>query len=152
MSLGHVKCNIDTAFSSSNNHTRIDICIRDADGVFVLAKAVSFPNVYQVEVREAFGLFEALQWLSDMSFDNVDFEIESKVTCDAFHSRRENNFEFGHIITSCRSLFSAFFTTLGWNSQDDMQMRLLMHLHDILHFYLVPLLIFISQFVLHLLL
>ena len=56
------------------------------------------------------GLFEALQWLSDMSFDNVDFEIDSKITRDAFHSRREDVSEFGHIITSCKSLFTAFFT------------------------------------------
>jgi len=37
-----------------------------------------------VEVGEAMGLLEALQWLSDMSFDNIDFELDSKIPCDAF--------------------------------------------------------------------
>lgn len=42
--------------------------------MFVLAKMVIvFLWVHHVEVGEALGLFEALQWLSDMSFDNVDF-------------------------------------------------------------------------------
>jgi len=65
--------------------------------------------VFSVEVGEALGLFEALPWLRVMSFDNVDFEIDSKITRDAFHSRREDISEFGHIITSCKSLFTAFF-------------------------------------------
>jgi len=45
-----------------------------------------------------------------MSFDNVDFEIDSKITRAAFHSCREDVFEFGHIISSCKSLFTTFFT------------------------------------------
>lgn len=54
------------------------------------------------------GLFEALQWLSDMSFNNVDFELDSKVTCDAFHSCRDDIFESGHVIASCKALISSF--------------------------------------------
>jgi len=45
-----------------------------------------------------------------MSFDNVDFELDSKVTCDTFLSRRDDIFEFGHVIASCKALFSTFFT------------------------------------------
>jgi len=71
---------------------------------------VSFPSVFPFEVGEVLGLFEALQWLSDMSFGNFDFEIDYKITCDAFYSRKEVVSEFGHIITSCKSLFTAFFT------------------------------------------
>jgi len=45
-----------------------------------------------------------------MSFDNVNFEIDSKITRDAFHFRREDVSEFGHIITSCKFIFTTFFT------------------------------------------
>jgi ribonuclease HI len=107
---GRYKCNVDAAFSSTFNRTGIGICLCDEEGTFVLAKMVSFPCLHQVEVGEAMGLFEALQWLSDMSFDNVDFELDSKVTCDAFHSRREDISEFGHIIASCKALHPSFFT------------------------------------------
>jgi len=39
-------------------------------------------------VIDDLGLFEALQRLSDVSFENIDFEIDSKITRDVFHSRR----------------------------------------------------------------
>jgi len=63
-----------TAFSSNFYHTGIGICIHDEEGTFVLAKMVSFPCLHHVAVGEAMSLFQALQWLSDMSFDNVNFE------------------------------------------------------------------------------
>jgi hypothetical protein len=51
-----------------------------------------------------------MQWLSDMQFDNVDFETDSKITRDAFHSTRDDISDFGCIISSCRSLFNSSFT------------------------------------------
>lgn len=63
---GRYKCTIEVAFSSSHNRTRIGICVWDSEGIFVLGKAVSFPCVYSVDVGEALGLHNALQWLSDM--------------------------------------------------------------------------------------
>jgi len=42
-----------------------------------------------VPVGEALGLFHALQWLSDIHFDNVvDFTLGSKLTANAFHHYR----------------------------------------------------------------
>jgi len=108
--LGRYKCNIDAAFSNSLNRTGIGICIRDHDGSFVLAKTLTHPCFLPVDVGEALGLFSALQWLSDMQFDNVDFETDSKLTVDAFLSDRNDTSEFGCIITSCRSLFRLLFS------------------------------------------
>jgi len=107
---GRYKCNIDAAFSAQNNCTGIGICVRDAEGTFVLAKTFTYSCVYPVDVGEALGLYDALQWMSDMQFDNVDFETDSKLTVDAFLSSRNDLFEFGYIISSCRSLFSNFFS------------------------------------------
>lgn len=45
-----------------------------------------------------------------MLLDNVDFETDSKLTYDAFLATRNDTFEFGCIISSCRSLFSSFFS------------------------------------------
>jgi len=107
---GRYKCNIDAAFSSSLNRTGIGICVHDSDGTFVLAKVVSLPCLVSVDVGEAFGLHSALQWLSDMQFDNVDFEMDSKLSSDAFLSDKNDTSEFGCIISSCRSLFTALFS------------------------------------------
>ena len=108
--LGRYKCNIDAAFSNSLNRTGIGICIRDHNGSFVLAKTVLHPCFLPVDVGETLGLFLALQWLSDIQFDNVDFETDSKLTVDAFLSDRNDTSEFGCIITSCCSLFNSLFS------------------------------------------
>ena len=52
----------------------------------MLAKTLHFNHLYHVAVGEALGLFHALQWLQDMHFDSIDFELDSKVTRDALHS------------------------------------------------------------------
>jgi len=104
--LGRYKCNIDAAFSSQLNRTGLGICIQDYDGTFVLARIVSYPFLVLVDVGEAMGLHSTLQWVGDMQFDSVDFELDSKLTTDAFLSTRNAMSEFGCIISSCRFLFS----------------------------------------------
>ena len=86
------------------------MCIRDDFGTFVLAKVLQFDQVYPVAVGEALGLYHALQWMQDMQFDNIDFELDSKITRDAFHSREVDVTEFGHIIDVCRDILSTSFT------------------------------------------
>jgi len=102
---GRYKCNIDAAFSSHHNRTGIGICVRDSEGIFVLARTIIYPCTVSVDVGEALGLHAALQWLSDMQMDSVDFETDSKLTVDAFLATRNDLSEFGCIISSCRSLF-----------------------------------------------
>ena len=67
------------------NRTGNGICARDDEGTFVLANTVSISPMCYVAVGEVVGLFHALQWLSDMHFDNVDFVLDSKITIDAFN-------------------------------------------------------------------
>jgi len=70
---GRYKCNMDAAFSSHGNRTCIGICVCDVEGTFVLAKTMTYPCTVSVDVGEALGLHSALQWLSDMQFDNGGF-------------------------------------------------------------------------------
>ncbi|XP_024630887.1 uncharacterized protein [Medicago truncatula] len=107
---GRFKCNIDVAFSNELNITGLGMCIRDEGGVFVLAKAIPLQVIHSVHVGEVLGLYYALEWLSDMRFDNVDFALDSKTTVDAFNKSRPDVYEFGLIISACRSLFDLHFT------------------------------------------
>jgi len=86
------------------------VCIWDDFGTFVLANVLQFYQVYPVAVGEALRLYHALQWMQDMHFDNIDFELDSKITRDAFRSNKVNITEFGHIIDACRDFFSTSFT------------------------------------------
>jgi len=107
---GRYKCNVDTAFSSHHNRTGIGVCVRDSEGTFVLAKTFTYPCIVSVDVGEALVLHSALQWLSDMQLENVDFETDSKLIVDAFRSDRTDLSEFACIISSCRSLFHNLFS------------------------------------------
>ena len=98
---GRLKCNVDASFSNQLNRTGIGICIRDDEGTFVLAQTIPLSPVYSVAVGEALGLFHALQWLSDMQFDDVDVVLDSKITIDAFHHRQVDVTEFGQVISAC---------------------------------------------------
>jgi len=106
---GRLKCNIDAAFSAHRNHNGIGICLRDEEGVFVLAKTVSYDGVYPIGVGEALGLNIALQWVSDMQLDNIDFEVNSKTTKETIYAGREDVSELGNIITASRTLFFSKF-------------------------------------------
>ena len=126
---GRYKCNIDAAFSNSLNRTGIGICIRESDGSFVLAKTEMHLCLLPVDVGEALGLHLALQWLSDMQFDNVDFETDSKLTADAF--LRLNLAAFLLIVVLSLALY---FLTLGWSLLDDKLKGSLMHLQEMPHY------------------
>ena len=104
-----MKCNIDAMFSDLRNRTGIGICLCDKCGVFVLAKTISFVGVYSVDIGEALGLYHALQRVSDMQLDNIDFKVDSKSTRDAIYSDREDIFELGNITTTSRVLLSSKF-------------------------------------------
>jgi len=84
--------------------------VRDDDGAFVLANTLSFEVVHSFNVGEALGLYYVFEWLSDMQLDYVNFEMDSKTTHDAFHSHKDDDFEFGQIISACQALFSTHFT------------------------------------------
>ena len=109
-STGRFKCNVDAPFSDQFQRTGIGICVRDKSGTFVLAKVQQFGHIYPVAIGEALGLYHALQWMTDMQFDNIDFELDSKIMRDAFHSRKTDVTDFGSIIGACRELFSTSFT------------------------------------------
>jgi ribonuclease HI len=109
-SLGRVKCNIDAAFSDQFNKTGIGICIRDEDGTFILAQSIPILPNCPVVMGEALALYKAIEWLSDMSFDSVDFCSDSKTITDAFNKNRVDVTETGYILLECRRLFTSHFT------------------------------------------
>lgn len=58
--LGVFKCNIDATFTLEANSTRMGICVRDHNGHFVLAKAVSIHPHLSTKEREALGVLYRL--------------------------------------------------------------------------------------------
>jgi len=56
------------------------MCIRNDAGEFVRAKTDWVAPLCDVDLRETVGLHTALQWVSDLQFDNVDFALDSDDT------------------------------------------------------------------------
>jgi ribonuclease HI len=75
-SAGRFKCNIRDA------EVGIGMCIRDAEGNFVLAKTEWFLPISSVEEGETTSLLIALRWVKDLEIENVDFELDSKKVVD----------------------------------------------------------------------
>jgi len=108
-SCGRLKCNIDASLSIYQNRTGISLSTDD-EGNFMLAKTMDFAAVHAVDVGEALGLYHALEWLSDMQLDDIEFEVDSRTTQLAFYARKDDVSEFSNVITACRGIFSTKFT------------------------------------------
>jgi hypothetical protein len=69
---------------------RVDmsICIRDEFGAYVLGKYEQFTSLCDVKIVEALGLLYALNWVHKLNLSLVDFELDSKVVVDEFHSNK----------------------------------------------------------------
>ncbi|KEH42726.1 hypothetical protein MTR_1g074240 [Medicago truncatula] len=70
----------------------IDICIRDDQGEFVMAKTDCFSPLCDVDVGEAVGLHTTLQWVVNLHYDDVDFVSDSKTLMSSYIYRRQANF------------------------------------------------------------
>jgi hypothetical protein len=106
---GRVKCKIDASFSPNLNRVGIGICIRDEFGIYALAKYDQYSPICDVRIGEALGLLSTLKWVYDLNLGPVDFELDSKLVVDNFHSNKQDVTEFGEIIAHCRRLFSLFY-------------------------------------------
>jgi len=93
LALGRYKCNIDASFSTSLNMVGLGMCLRDDDGVFVLAKMEWFAPLCDIDVGEAIGLHTALDWISNQQFDNVDFALDCKRVVDCVNSSIDDSSE-----------------------------------------------------------
>jgi len=88
----------------------IKICIRDAEGGYVLTKITWFLPLCSVEIGEALGLCEALQWMAELGMDNMDFSLDSKLVVDVVTTNNSSNTHFRSIISHCRHLLNTHFT------------------------------------------
>jgi len=98
---GRYKCNVDAFFCDTSNRVGIGMCIRDAEGAFVLARIEWFSPVVDVDIGEAIGLLKAMEWARDLHLLNIDFEVDSKVVVDNIYGKQIDVSDFSVIINNC---------------------------------------------------
>ncbi|XP_058752178.1 uncharacterized protein LOC131625327 [Vicia villosa] len=96
---GRFKCNIDAAFS--HNKVGFGACIRDELGNFIVARTEWFSPCTDVVIGEALGLLKAVNWVHDMGYDNMDFELDAKRVVDSVTNPRPNDSDLGAITGEC---------------------------------------------------
>jgi len=103
--LGRFKCNVDATFSNSLNRVGLGACIRDADGNFVAGRTSFLSPLHDVEMGEALGLLQAMQWAKELNMVSMDFETDSKIVADSIY-KGVGASNFMAIIQDCRHLLA----------------------------------------------
>ena len=88
------------------------MCIRDDTGNFVKAKTIRSISVCALDIGEASGLSHTIQWVHELQFPNVDFELDAKRVVDYFNSGSNGILEFGATLDDRKRRCNFFFKTL----------------------------------------
>ncbi|CAK8573968.1 unnamed protein product [Lathyrus sativus] len=100
-----MKCNIDVSFSTTDNSVGFGIIIRDDNGHFVKAQTIQITPFLQVQEEKAKALKHAINWITELGFVNVVFELDDEIVVDAFNNPKVDDMsEFGLLIGDCRNL------------------------------------------------
>jgi len=84
------------------------VCIRDDTCTFVLEKTEWFTPVCEVYVDEALGFLSALEWVHQLHFGSINFELDAKKVVSSFSFARQDVTEFKMIIHNCKTIFEQY--------------------------------------------
>jgi hypothetical protein len=91
------------------NKVGIDMCICNDYGECIWAKYDQFDPICDVRSGEALGLLSTFKWVHELNLGPVDFELDSEIVVDNFHSEKDDVTEFEKIVAHFRRLFSFFY-------------------------------------------
>ncbi|XP_019155460.1 PREDICTED: uncharacterized protein LOC109152301 [Ipomoea nil] len=74
---GRLKLNTDAAINQTSNTMGYGWVVRDDNRLFLAAKSMSVPGIYDVKVAEAMSMREALSWFKNTGMGGVDVETDS---------------------------------------------------------------------------
>lgn len=105
------KCNVDASFPHTLNQVGLDMCIRDDEGRFALAKIEWLTPLLNVDLGDTLGLLSALHWVCDLQFRTVDFEFDSKTMVDSLYGGKSGVSNYSAVIDDCRCLLTSDLVT-----------------------------------------
>uniref|UniRef100_A0A803P3E2 RNase H type-1 domain-containing protein n=1 Tax=Cannabis sativa TaxID=3483 RepID=A0A803P3E2_CANSA len=102
----NLKINVDAALFQQDNSYDYGLVARDHFGKFLEGKTCQCNGNYPAEVVEALGIKEALSWIKNKTWNNVELESDSLLSVQAIRSNQNVSSTFGIIIEDCRLLLS----------------------------------------------
>jgi ribonuclease HI len=79
-------------------------CLRDDKGNFILAMTTHENVVMTAQEAEAWSLYQGIQWVANLGYNKVIFELDCKIVVDDVNKMSINQSEYGSIIQNCRTL------------------------------------------------
>jgi ribonuclease HI len=99
-----VKCNLDAAIFVHEQCIGMGACLRDDKGNFILAMTTHENVVMTAQEAEAWSLYQGIQWVANLGYNKVIFELDCKIVVDDVNKMSINQSEYGSIIQNCRTL------------------------------------------------
>lgn len=109
---GYIKCNIDATLFKENNTFGVGICLRGHQGDYICPRTFHSKGVPNPRTAEAWGLLQAMKWISDLQLWKVIFEVDCKVVIDGISQGCRGLLYFRYIISKYKAYLSQFPNTL----------------------------------------
>ncbi|XP_060960654.1 uncharacterized protein LOC133031222 [Cannabis sativa] len=103
----NIKVNVNAALFAQDNSYGFGIVARDSQGKLIEAKTYYHGGDFSAETIEAIGIKEALSWIKNKKWQNVQVETDSMVTVQGIRSNQKMNSTFGLVVQDCQFLLSS---------------------------------------------
>nr|KYP69497.1 hypothetical protein KK1_008688 [Cajanus cajan] len=102
-----MKCNTDAAIFKDTNSYSFTFCLRDNHGRFKAATTGWYHGLSPPHEAEAIACIEAMSWLTNSSYENVQVELDCKTVVDDLHGSNQLLSEYGLLIQKGRSILAS---------------------------------------------
>ncbi|CAN1135539.1 Putative ribonuclease H protein At1g65750 [Linum perenne] len=102
-----VKCNVDAAFFEHMGKIGLRACLRDGDRQLIQYRINSRGVRVPTKEAEAISLEEAMSWIRELGFAEVDFESDALTVVKSIKSFQDDDTEYGDIINRVRELLDS---------------------------------------------
>ncbi|KAM6599952.1 hypothetical protein CsatA_019561 [Cannabis sativa] len=99
-----IKVNVDGAIFEAEGWFGTGLVARNCHGHLIEARSCSEPGYLDAAVVEAIGIKEALSWIKDKQWQDVQLETDCLVAVQALHSSVPLRSPFGVVIQECKEL------------------------------------------------
>ncbi|XP_074351477.1 uncharacterized protein LOC141690587 [Apium graveolens] len=97
-----IKVTVDAALFTDRNEYGVGLVARDAQGQVVAARTRCYMGMVAVEIAEAIAIREALSWIKDHDWQEVQLESDCLAAVQGIRSKVEMRSSFGRVVEECR--------------------------------------------------
>ncbi|CAN1805614.1 hypothetical protein LINPERHAP1_LOCUS24336 [Linum perenne] len=97
-----LKCNVDVGIRERDRKWSRGMVVRDGGGNLIRCRAAWSTGLLEPREGEALALLDAMEWVEEEGFQQVQFEVDSEIVAKAVNGSESDLSEFGGIIDRCK--------------------------------------------------